>query len=127
MEGKQPKRESRKVKNQGMNWIRPEKRLALYLRDGLACCYCGEAVEDGAKRHVTFSFLPVGVVLVGPGACRGSRPASRRRRSAASLGRAGQRARLPRLNHLAGRSSANKLDPGPGRTGREKHDDQLRS
>lgn len=34
---------------QGMNWIRPERRLALYLRDGLACCYCGEAVEDGAK------------------------------------------------------------------------------
>ncbi len=32
-----------------MNWIRPEKRLAIYLRDGLACCYCGEGVEDGAK------------------------------------------------------------------------------
>lgn len=34
---------------QGMNWIRPAKRLAIYLRDGLACCYCGEGVEDGAK------------------------------------------------------------------------------
>ncbi len=32
-----------------MNWIRREKRLALYLRDGLACCYCGEGIEDGAK------------------------------------------------------------------------------
>ena len=32
-----------------MNWIRPEKRLAIYLRDGLACCYCGESIEDGAK------------------------------------------------------------------------------
>ena len=32
-----------------MNWIRPEKRLAIYVRDGLACCYCGESVEDGAK------------------------------------------------------------------------------
>lgn len=31
---------------QGMNWIRPGKRLAIYLRDGLACCYCGAAVED---------------------------------------------------------------------------------
>ena len=29
-------------------WIRPEKRLAIYLRDGLACAYCGESVEDGA-------------------------------------------------------------------------------
>lgn len=34
---------------QGMNWIRPAKRLSIYLRDGLACCYCGEGVEDGAK------------------------------------------------------------------------------
>ena len=34
---------------QGMNWIRQEKRLAIYLRDGLACAYCGATVEDGAK------------------------------------------------------------------------------
>jgi len=30
---------------QGMNWIRPEKRLAIYLRDGMACCWCGTSVE----------------------------------------------------------------------------------
>ena len=24
-------------------------RLAIYLRDGLACVYCGQAVDDGAK------------------------------------------------------------------------------
>lgn len=34
---------------QGMNFVRKEKRLAIYLRDGLACAYCGEGVEDGAK------------------------------------------------------------------------------
>lgn len=34
---------------QGMNWIRPVKRLAIYLRDGMACAYCGEGVEAGAK------------------------------------------------------------------------------
>lgn len=34
---------------QGMNWIRQEKRLAIYLRDGLACCYCNAGVEDGAQ------------------------------------------------------------------------------
>ena len=34
---------------QGMNWIRREKRLAIYLRDGLACAYCGEGIEDGAQ------------------------------------------------------------------------------
>ncbi len=34
---------------QGMNWIRQEKRLAIYLRDGLACAYCGFSVEEGAQ------------------------------------------------------------------------------
>lgn len=33
---------------QGMNWIRQEKRLAIYLRDGLACVYCGDSAEKGA-------------------------------------------------------------------------------
>lgn len=33
----------------GRNWIRPEKRLALYLRDGLACVYCGGSLEAGAQ------------------------------------------------------------------------------
>lgn len=33
---------------QGMNWIRQEKRLAIYLRDGLACAWCGVSVEMGA-------------------------------------------------------------------------------
>jgi hypothetical protein len=34
---------------QGMNWVRPSTRLAIYLRDGLACVWCGASVEDGAK------------------------------------------------------------------------------
>lgn len=34
---------------QGMNWLRPEKRLAIYLRDGLACAYCGIGIEQDAK------------------------------------------------------------------------------
>ena len=34
---------------QGMNWITPCKRLSIYMRDGLACCYCGEGIEQGAK------------------------------------------------------------------------------
>ena len=32
----------------GMNWITQHKRLAIYLRDGLACAYCGAGVEAGA-------------------------------------------------------------------------------
>lgn len=31
-----------------MNWIRPAKRLGIYLRDGLACVWCAEGIEDGA-------------------------------------------------------------------------------
>jgi 5-methylcytosine-specific restriction endonuclease McrA len=37
------------MNSHGMNWIRPEKRLAIYIRDGLACAYCGHGVEDSAK------------------------------------------------------------------------------
>ncbi|MCP3681277.1 MAG: HNH endonuclease [bacterium] len=33
----------------GSKWIRPEKRLAIYLRDGLACAYCGANLEDGGQ------------------------------------------------------------------------------
>ncbi len=31
-----------------MNWIRQDKRLAIYLRDGLACVWCGIGIEDGS-------------------------------------------------------------------------------
>ena len=34
---------------QGSKWIRRERRLAIYLRDGMACVYCGDSVEDGAQ------------------------------------------------------------------------------
>src|SRR5690606_28285985 len=33
----------------GVNWVRQSTRLAIYLRDGLACVWCGHAVEDGAQ------------------------------------------------------------------------------
>ena len=39
---------NRKDNWQGMNWIRQSSRLAIYLRDRLACAYCGATVEDGA-------------------------------------------------------------------------------
>ncbi len=31
---------------QGMNWITQKKRLAIYLRDGMACAWCGKGVEE---------------------------------------------------------------------------------
>ena len=41
------KNEKRAKRTQGMNWIRKDKRLAIYLRDGMACAYCGSKIEDG--------------------------------------------------------------------------------
>jgi hypothetical protein len=41
----------------GMNWLRQDKRLAIYLRDGLACVWCGDSVENGAKFHADH-FIP---------------------------------------------------------------------
>ena len=35
-----------KRKWNGMNWIRQEKRLAIYIRDGMACVYCGTTHEE---------------------------------------------------------------------------------
>lgn len=32
-----------------MNWIRPAKRLAIYMRDGMACVWCGASVEQDVK------------------------------------------------------------------------------
>jgi hypothetical protein len=34
------------IKNQGSKWISHHRRLAIYLRDGLACCYCGDSIID---------------------------------------------------------------------------------
>ena len=34
---------------QGMNLVRKDLRIALYLRDGLCCVYCENAIEDGAR------------------------------------------------------------------------------
>ena len=36
-------------RTQGMNWISQPKRLAIYLRDGMGCAYCGAGVEEGIK------------------------------------------------------------------------------
>lgn len=32
-----------------MNWLPQWRRLAIYLRDGLQCCWCGLTLEDGIK------------------------------------------------------------------------------
>jgi len=52
----------------GAKWIRRERRLALYMRDGLACVWCGSGLED---EGVTLSLDHV--VPVSQGGVNGSR------------------------------------------------------
>ncbi len=47
----------RKANWQGMNWLRQEKRLAIYLRDGKTCVYCLATEVQLSVDHV----VPVAV------------------------------------------------------------------
>ncbi len=38
-------------------WIRVEKRLAIYVRDGFACAYCGTSLRNAAPADVTLDHL----------------------------------------------------------------------
>jgi len=38
-------------------WIRPEKRLAIYLRDGFCCLYCLADLHGAAPTDVTLDHL----------------------------------------------------------------------
>lgn len=42
---------------QGSNWIRKGKRLAIYIRDGFACAYCGTDLRDARPATVTLDHL----------------------------------------------------------------------
>lgn len=33
----------------GQNWLPQHKRLAIYVRDGFACCYCCKGIEEGIQ------------------------------------------------------------------------------
>lgn len=43
--------------NGGSSWIRKDKRLAIYLRDGFACAYCGRDLHGAPYRDVTLDHL----------------------------------------------------------------------
>ncbi len=38
-------------------WIRPEKRLAIYLRDGFRCGYCRRDLHGGPAHEITLDHL----------------------------------------------------------------------
>ena len=42
---------------QGSGWIRREKRLAIYLRDGFQCQYCGRDLKDAPSAEVGLDHL----------------------------------------------------------------------
>ena len=41
----------------GKHWIRDEKRLALHIRDGFQCCYCGCDLRNAEPGAVTLDHL----------------------------------------------------------------------
>lgn len=41
--------QNRKENWYGSKWIRKDKRLAILIRDGFVCAYCGVTVENGAS------------------------------------------------------------------------------
>lgn len=41
----------------GSNWIRREKRLAIYLRDSFTCAYCGAKLHNAKPRQVTLDHI----------------------------------------------------------------------
>ena len=38
-------------------WIRPEKRLAIYLRDGFTCVYCEKNLHGAAPQDITLDHV----------------------------------------------------------------------
>lgn len=46
----------RKV-GQGSKWIRAERRLGIYIRDGFTCMYCGRDLKNAPAADVTLDHL----------------------------------------------------------------------
>lgn len=41
----------------GSKWIRPEKRLAIYIRDGFSCAYCGSDLRGRGPEELNLDHL----------------------------------------------------------------------
>lgn len=52
-----PAGETEMSNKNGSSWIRREKRLAIYLRDGFICVYCRRDLRDAAKSEVSLDHL----------------------------------------------------------------------
>jgi 5-methylcytosine-specific restriction endonuclease McrA len=57
--GESQKRERKEdaINKHGSKWIRKDKRLAIYIRDGFSCAYCGRDLKDAAPAEVNLDHL----------------------------------------------------------------------
>lgn len=49
--------DGRRLNGRGSKWITPVRRLAIYLRDGFTCAYCGRDLRGAAPREITLDHL----------------------------------------------------------------------
>lgn len=47
----------KRLNGKGSGWIQPTRRLAIYLRDGFQCQYCGTDLKDLNPRFITLDHL----------------------------------------------------------------------
>lgn len=47
----------KRLNGKGSKWIQPVRRLAIYLRDGFLCQYCGRDLHSASRRDVTLDHL----------------------------------------------------------------------
>jgi hypothetical protein len=47
----------KRLNGKGGGWIQPTRRLAIYLRDGFLCAYCGTDLHSANRRDVTLDHL----------------------------------------------------------------------
>lgn len=51
------KANGKRLNGKGSKWIPPVRRLAIYLRDGFVCQYCGTDLHESPAREVTLDHL----------------------------------------------------------------------
>jgi hypothetical protein len=51
------KANGKRLNGKGSKWIQPTRRLAIYLRDGFLCAYCGTDLHAANRRDVTLDHL----------------------------------------------------------------------
>lgn len=56
-EGKIGAGKDRRENWNGSKWIRPEKRLAIYIRDSFICCYCSRNLKGANPQEISLDHI----------------------------------------------------------------------